>query len=75
MKLIYQYTVLFRDMRFCLRYLSGVTERRRRERERVREKRERKRWRWRIIEASLTAPALTGNQEVCPDIIILYCHK
>ena len=49
-------------------------ERRRRERERVREKRGRKRWRWRIIEASLTAPAPRGNQEVCPDIII-YCHK
>ena len=52
-----------------------MERRRRRERERVREKRGRKRWRWRIIEASLTAPALTGNQEVCPDIIILYCHK
>ncbi|MCG8624777.1 MAG: hypothetical protein MJE68_22620 [Proteobacteria bacterium] len=53
-----------------------MMERRRRERERVREKREpwRKRWSWRIIEVSPTALAPTGNQEVCPDII-LYRHK
>jgi hypothetical protein len=52
-------------MRFCLKYLRGVMERR--ERVMVREKRGRKRWR--TIEASLTALAQTRNQEVCPESV------